>query len=276
MSTTNIQHKIPFVREMMEATRNMWELGWDERNGGNISYLLDTIEVEKYIDVDKVKNTITLPLPVPELAGRYFIVTGTGKYFKNVTLAPEVNLGVIRVARDGKTADVIWGFEDGGRPTSELAAHFMSHIERLKQDPMHHVVMHCHATNVIAMTFVHDLDEKAFTKTLWQMCTECLVVFPDGVSVLPWIIPGTNEIGRATAEKMKQTRVVVWPQHGIFGAGVDMEETFGLIETVEKAAQVYMLVSAHKENIKQTISDVELADLAKAFGVMPMAGVLNI
>lgn len=32
--------------------------------------------------------------------------------------------------------------------------------------------MHCHPTNILAMTYVHDLDEAAFTRTLWQMCTE--------------------------------------------------------------------------------------------------------
>ena len=53
------------------------------------------------------------------------------------------------------------------------------------------------------MTYVHDLDEVAFTRTLWQMCTECVVVFPDGVNVLPWMLCGTNEIGVATAEKMQ-------------------------------------------------------------------------
>ena len=30
----------PFVEEMKEMTANMYRLGWDERNGGNISYLL--------------------------------------------------------------------------------------------------------------------------------------------------------------------------------------------------------------------------------------------
>ncbi|MBP2655541.1 MAG: Rhamnulose-phosphate aldolase [Firmicutes bacterium] len=276
MGTTNIEYNIPFVQEVMEATRNMWEMGWDERNGGNISYLVDEAEVKKYIDVTKVKRTLPLEFPVKELAGKYFVVTGTGKYFKNVTLAPDVNLGIIRVAADGMSFDIVWGYADGGRPTSELAAHFMSHIERLKKDPQHRIIMHCHSTNVIAMTFVHDLSEKAFTKTLWQMCTECLVVFPDGVGVLPWFVPGTNEIGRATAEKMKDCRLVVWPQHGIFGAGTTMDETFGLIETVEKAAEVYMLVSSHREGIKQTITDQELTDLAKAFGVTPVAGVLKV
>ena len=31
----------PFVEEMRKTTANMFLLGWDERNGGNISYLLD-------------------------------------------------------------------------------------------------------------------------------------------------------------------------------------------------------------------------------------------
>jgi rhamnulose-1-phosphate aldolase len=33
------------------------------------------------------------------------------------------------------------------------------------------------------------------------MCIECIVVFPDGVGVIPWIIPGTNEIGKALQRK---------------------------------------------------------------------------
>ena len=91
--------------------------------------------------------------------------------------------------------------------------------------------MHCHPINILSMTFVHDLDEKAFTKTLWRTITECMVVFPDGLGVLPWMLCGTNEIGEATAEKMKDFRMVVWAQHGIYGAGRDLDETFGLIET---------------------------------------------
>lgn len=75
------------------------------------------------------------------------------------------------------------------------------------------------------------------------MCTECIVVFPDGVNVLPWMLCGTNEIGRATVEKMQTARLVVWAQHGIYGAGKDLDETFGLIETAEKAAEIYMKIA---------------------------------
>ena len=65
---------------------------------------------------------------------------------------------------------------------------------------------------------------------------------------------------------MKETRLVLWPQHGIYGSGKDMDEVFGLIETAEKAAEVYTYVKAQGP-ILQTITDENLWHLADAFGV---------
>ncbi|MBR0537368.1 MAG: rhamnulose-1-phosphate aldolase [Clostridia bacterium] len=253
----------PFVEEMKQTTANMYRLGWDERNGGNISMLLDAREVAEYLDLTRVVRTIPTGFEAKALAGKIFIVTGTGKYFKNVTPDPENNLGIIRIAEDGVTAELLWGFADGSRFTSELPAHLMSHIARLSVDPENRVIMHSHPTNTLAMTYVHDLSERAFTRTLWQLNTECIVVFPDGVGVLPWMVCGTNEIGEATAEKMKEFRLVVWPVHGIYGAGRTMDEAFGLIETVEKTAMTYLLAS-HLPIINK-ISDDQLKALAKRF-----------
>ena len=36
-----------------------------------------------------------------KLAGKYFIVTGSGKFFKNVKEDPAANLGIIRITADG-------------------------------------------------------------------------------------------------------------------------------------------------------------------------------
>ncbi len=264
----------PFVEEMKKTTANMYRLGWDERNGGNISYLLDEKEVAEYLDLDKVIRTIPTGFSAPELVGKIFIVTGTGKYFKNVQDDPETNLGIIRIVKDGTTAELLWGYKDGGKFTSELPAHLMSHIARLKVDPENRVVMHCHPTNTLAMNFVHELDEKKFTHTLWEMCTECIVVFPDGIGILPWMLCGTNEIGEATAKKMSEFRLVVWALHGIYGAGKSLDETFGLIETVEKAAQIYML-TAHLPRLN-TIKDEDMAKLAEYFGVKYRKDFLNL
>ncbi len=264
----------PFVKEMCDTTANMYRLGWDERNGGNISYLLDPAMAEAYLDPKTVLRTLPLDFDASPLAGRYLIVTATGKYFKNVAGCPQNNMGVIRIRPDGKAYDILWGFADGSRPTSELPTHLMNHIARLKADPEHRVVMHCHPLNILAMTYVHDLDEKAFTKTLWRMSTECIVVFPEGVGVLPWMVCGNDAIGEATAKKIKDHRVVLWAAHGIFGTGETMDEAFGLIETVEKAAQVFMTIG--QMPIRQSITDPQLADLCHAFKIQPRAGYLNV
>ena len=253
----------PFVKEMCATTANMYRLGWDERNGGNISYMLNTDEVGEYLDLNNVIRAIPTGFEAKELIGKIFIVTGTGKYFKNVEPDPENNLGIIRIAEDGITAELLWGWADGGQFTSELPAHLMSHMARLSVDPENRVVMHCHPDYTLAMTHVHEMDEKKLTRTLWGQMTESIVVFPDGIGVLPWMVCGTNEIGEATAEKMKNYRLVIWTLHGIYGAGKDLDETFGLIETVEKAAIQYML-TANMEKVN-TITDENLVALAKRF-----------
>lgn len=263
-----------FIREMCDTTANMYRLGWDERNGGNISYLLEESAVAEYLDLNHVIRTIPTGFEAKPLIGKYFIVTGTGKYFKNVRSDPENNLGIIRIAPDGTTAELMWGYADGGKFTSELPAHLMGHMARLTVDPENRVVMHSHPTHTLAMNYVHPLNEREFTHTLWEMCTECIVVFPDGIGVLPWMLCGTNEIGQATAEKMREFRLVIWGMHGIYGAGRTMDETFGLIETVEKAAQIYML-TAHLPRMN-TIKDTEMQQLAEFFGVDYRKDFLNI
>ena len=264
----------PFMVEMVRTATNMYNHGWDERNGGNISLLLEEGEVAEYLDINAVIREIPTGFDAPELDGKYFLVTGTGKYFKNVQYDPARNLGLFRVTDNGRTAQLLWGYSDGGKFTSELPAHLMSHAVRIGVNPANRVVMHCHPANLLAMTYVHELDTNKFTHTLWQMSTECIVVFPDGVEVLPWMLCGTNEIGEATAEKMNSARVVVWSLHGIYGAGKTLDETFGLIETVEKAAQIYML-TAKMQRIN-TIRDKELKLLADSFKVTPRAGILKV
>lgn len=251
----------------------MYRLGWDERNGGNISIMLDEKQVAEYLDTKNIICVLPIGFNAQELAGKYFIVTGTGKYFKNVEDDPETNLGIIRIAKDGINAELLWGYKDGGKFTSELPAHLMSHIARLKVNPDNRVIMHTHPTYTIAMNTICAIDENDFTHRLWQINTESIVVFPDGIGILPWMVCGTREIGEATAKKMQEYRLVVWTNHGIYGAGKDLDETFGLIETVEKAAQIYMLTEGHTR--LNLISDEQLKAIAEYFKVSPKEGVFE-
>ena len=181
---------------------------------------------------------------------------------------PETNLGIVRIAADGQTAELLWGYSDGGKFTSEFPAHLMSHMARLSVDPDNRVVMHCHPTNTLAMNYVHELDEKKFTHTLWEMCTECIVVFPKGVGVVPWMVPGGSEIAQATCELMKNYDAAIWAQHGLFVSGPDFDTAFGLMHTIEKAAAVYAearMLNGGSDEFRNTITDDGLRAIARDF-----------
>ncbi len=158
----------------------------------------DDADIEPFAsDFHQKPRYIALSQPMPLLANTPFIVTGSGKFFRNVQLDPEANLGVVKVDSDGAGYHILWGLTDDAVPTSELPAHFLSHCERIKAtNGKDRVIMHCHATNLIALTYVLENNSDFFTRKLWEGSTECLVVFPDGVGILPWMVPGTDEIGR--------------------------------------------------------------------------------
>lgn len=262
-----------FVKEMCDITNNMYHQGWDERNGGNISYMIDEKDVSEYFPSDKFLRTFELGFTADEVVrGKYFLVTGTGKYFKNVISDPVDNLGLVKISEDGKIASLLWGFCDGGRFTSEFPAHLMSHASRLKVNPKNRVIMHTHPTYTICMGACIDVDDIVFTRKLWKTNTEAVVVFPEGIGVLPCMVCGTNEIGIATANKMKEYRLVSWTNHGIYGAGNDIDEAFGLIETVEKTAKIYMLTLGH---VRNEIPDEIILGLAELWNLKMKPGVIN-
>ena len=60
----------PFVEEMRKTTANMYRLGWDERNGGNISYMLEEAEVAEYLDLNNVIRTIPLGFDASAIIGK--------------------------------------------------------------------------------------------------------------------------------------------------------------------------------------------------------------
>lgn len=71
----------PWMVEMIRTVTNMYDHGWDERNGGNVSLLLEESQVNDYVD-GAVLREIPTGFSCPELDGKYFLVTGTGQVFQ--------------------------------------------------------------------------------------------------------------------------------------------------------------------------------------------------
>ncbi|WP_152657112.1 rhamnulose-1-phosphate aldolase [Oceanobacillus sp. CFH 90083] len=262
----------PFMTSIIDTCSQIYQAGWAENHAGNLSYLLTEEEIEAYIGTDKkVISSRKLEVPCPNLSNKYFLVTAAGSPFKNIIKEPDKHLGIIQINEDGSGFDIIWGFRGNKRPTSELPTHLLCHSERLEADDQHRIVLHCHPDYTIAMTFMHELDQNAFTKTMWSLNSECVLVFPEGLGLLPWMVCGNGEIGMETAGKMKEFRIVIWPHHGILAAGQSVDQALGLIETIEKAARVYVVTDGKR---KQCMTEDQIIALADAFHLNVRKGIV--
>lgn len=196
------------------------------------------------------------------------MVTGSGKYFRNVILDPADSTCIIEIDKKGEEYRILWGLVNGGRPTSELPSHLMNHeVKKEATGGRHRVIYHAHPVNVIALTFVLPLKSEVFTRELWEMATECPVVFPSGIGVVGWMVPGGREIAVATSQLMKDFDVAVWAHHGLFCSGEDFDLTFGLMHTVEKSAEILVKVLSMRSDKLQTIEPKQFRDLARDFHV---------
>ena len=260
---------VKFVKGFIKMCDDGWQWGWHERNGGNLSYRIKPEEIEEvkgYLKRDAEWKNIGAS--VPRLASEYFMVTGSGKYFRNVILDPEDSLCIIEIDETGEKYRLLWGLVNGGNPTSELPSHLMNHeVKKDVSGGKHRVIYHAHTTNVIALTFVLPLKDEVFTRELWEMATECPVVFPSGIGVVGWMVPGGRDIAVATCELMKKYDVAIWAHHGMFCSGEDFDLTFGLMHTVEKSAEILVKMLSIRPDKLQTITPQNFRDLAADFKV---------
>ena len=259
----------PFVQGFIRMAADGFRQGWHERNGGNLSYRIRPEEIES-VKEELCFDGVWAPIgtSVPGLGGECFLVTGSGKFMRNAAVDPADTIAVIQLDEAGENYRILWGLTGGGRPTSELPSHLMNHeVKKAATNGAHRVIYHCHPANVIALTFVLPLTDEAFTRELWEMATECPVVFPSGIGVVGWMVPGGRDIAVETSRLMKEYDVAVWAHHGIFCSGEDFDLTFGLAHTVEKAAEILVKVLSITPAKRQTITPPQFRDLARDFKV---------
>lgn len=264
-----MDYNIKFIKGFIELCQKGYNNNWHERNGGNLSYRLnkeEINEVKKYLNYNSEFKPIGTS--VPKLADEYFLVTGSGKFFSNVSLYPEDCICIIDIDNKGENYRILWGLKGGGTPTSELPTHLMNHeVKKELTDNKHRVIYHCHPTNIIALTFVLPLDYKVFTRELWEMATECPVVFPNGIGIVEWMVPGGKDIAIATSELMNRFDAIIWAHHGLLCSGENYDITFGLAHTIEKSAEILVKVMSITDKKRQTITPQNFRDLAVDFKV---------
>jgi rhamnulose-1-phosphate aldolase len=288
------------IDRVADAANDIWLRGWAEANAGNISVRLDkSMLPHKNFCLSSKWQTIGHKFP--QIAGDFFLVSAAGSFLKNFKTSPQENLGVIQIDLKGSRYKILWGFlpaccldlpaaptrvgrrwgrrretqRQAGSPTSELLTHLYIHSVRKKiSKGTDKVVIHTHCPFLSALCFILSLDTVGLTQLLWRMHPECIISFPEGVCFIPWLLPGSLELAKNTAEACKSFRACIWQFHGIVAAGPDPDKTVGLIDTIEKACEIYIkAVSAG--GIKNRLTKEQLVKIAGHFHLKPNKEILS-
>jgi rhamnulose-1-phosphate aldolase len=258
------------------CARDMWLNGWAEGGAGNLSVLVDPGRPGGAHGKREKAPWVEAGFELPELAGAAFLVSARGSLFRCIRESPLEGCGVIELDSQGGRYRTVRGFEPAGAPSSEIPSHLAGHAARIRAGAWGAgcALAHAHAPNLVALTSALSPDTISLTRLLWSMHSECIALFPEGIEVADWCLPGSQDLSGATARGLERRRLVVWPFHGVVAAGRSLDEAIGLIETVEKACEIYLKAAA-AGGAAARLGEKELRAIAAQFGVTPDPEVLG-
>ena len=95
------------IAEVAEVAGYLWQKGWAERNGGNISYNITPFVDDMLAGCGLLYGPVALPRPFENLSENYFLVTGTGRRMRYVASSPMDNMSIIRILDGGRAYGIV-------------------------------------------------------------------------------------------------------------------------------------------------------------------------
>lgn len=254
-------YELPEIEESRRVAHWLALLGWSEGSGGNFSVRLDSVP-EALANLAGGES-VPVPVAVPALGGHYLLVTGTGTRARDIAVSPHEGLGLYQIAPDGRSTTFICGND---RPTSEMPSHLAIHAALAETRPDHRAIVHTHPPRLIAATHIPEFEDPAvMADVLLRMQSEALLHLPDGFAVLPYHLPGSLELGLASAEAVRRCEVVIWRYHGALATGRSLDAALDTLEYLDKTAEIYWTLRS--AGIEPTGIPAEAAEQAlRAFG----------
>jgi rhamnulose-1-phosphate aldolase len=256
----------PVVREFAEVAGHLWQLGWAEASAGNIS--ADVTSLLRYPPT-RGRVWMDLPVALPVLAGRRYLVTATGARFRELAGSPEDKICLVEVSADGDRISwngLVW---HGGeaRPTSELPSHLEIYAALELLGSPSRAILHSHATHLSTLSHLRRCaaaDE--LNRLLWSTHPESKIFAPKGVALVPYLLPGSAELGAATARAVRDgADTVLWRYHGCIVHAVDPSTALDRLHVLDKAAKMVLMCMAAGEPW-EGLDAAQLAELFARFG----------
>lgn len=253
------------VWQVAETAGYLWEKGWAERNGGNI-----TVNITEHVDDDmRAMPAISEPKPIgtvlPQLKGCWFYCKGTQKRMRDLARDPMANGSIIRILDDCAHYEIV--ADQPVVPTSELPSHLSVHNYLLAKGSPYRASLHTHPIELVAMTHCRKFMEKdVATKLLWSMIPETKAFCPRGLGIVPYKLPGSVDLAAATIAELADYDVVMWEKHGVFAVDVDIMSAFDQVDVLNKSALIYVAAKSMGFT-PDGMTDEQMAEMTRAFNL---------
>ncbi len=253
------------VMKIAEVAGYLWTNGWAERNGGNITVNITDLVDDEIRQMPAISEVKQIGITLPCLKGKYFYCKGTGKRMRDLAWWPMDNGSVIRILDDCASYVII--ADNPVNPTSELPSHLTVHTPLIEKGSNNKATVHTHPIELVAMSHNREmLGKDVLTKILWSMIPETKAFCPLGLGIIPYTLPGSNELADATLKELDDYDVVLWEKHGVFAQGLDVMDAFDQIDVLSKSAKIY--ISAKCMGFTpEGMSDEQMAEMSRAFNL---------
>ncbi len=253
------------VEKIAEVAGYLWQNGWAERNGGNI-----TVNITAFIDdevraMPAISEVKPIGTTLPNLKGCYFYCKGTGKRMRDLARMPMENGSVIRILDDCSSYEII--ADEQVQPTSELPSHLTVHNHLIEKGSKYNATVHTHPIELVAMSHNREfLKKDVLTNLLWSMIPETKAFCPLGLGIIPYTLPGSVELADATLRELDDYDVVLWEKHGVFAQGLDVMDAFDQIDVLSKSAMIYVNARA-MGFVPEGMSQEQMKEMSVAFNL---------
>ena len=254
------------IDKVAEVAGYLWQKGWAERNGGNI-----TVNITEFVDdAMRAMPAIEHPRPIgrvlPLLGGRWFYCKGTGRRMRDLARDPMANGSIIRILPDCAHYEIV--ADQPVAPTSELPSHLAVHDYLLANGSPYRASLHTHPIELVALTHNRKwLEKDAATKMLWSMIPETRAFCPRGLGIVPYMMPSSHELAEATINVIDENYdVVMWEKHGVFAVDTDIINAFDQVDVLNKAAQIY-IAARNMGFVPDGMTAAQMRELGITFGL---------
>lgn len=227
------------INEVAEVAGYLWQKGWAERNGGNITINISDVIDDEIRSMPAISGPVAIGMTLPNISGKYFFCKGNNRRMRDLARYPMDNGSIIRILDDGAYYEII--ADHPIKPTSELPSHLSVHNYLIGKGSPYKASLHTHPIELVAMSHNPEfLKKDVLTRLLWSMIPETKAFCPRGLGIVPYMLPSSTELAEATIRAIDDDYdVVMWEKHGVFAVGDNIIEAFDMVDTLTKSAIIY-------------------------------------